>query len=136
MKKLSVALIFIICAMALAGCGGGGGGSTAVNPFVGTASGTWSGVADNTPTTGTLSMTVANDGTITGNGHNATTNEAFTFVGTITSSGVAEFTYTYPDATYTGNGTLAIVAGHVTGTVTNKVGGVQFGTSTLDLTRQ
>lgn len=133
--EMKTLLVILICTMALAGCGGGGG-SSAVNPFVGTASGPWSGVADGAPTTGTLSMTVANDGTATGSGTNATTGQAFMVVGTITASGVATFTYTYPDATYTGNGTLSIVAGHITGTVTNKIGGVQFGTSTIDLTRQ
>ncbi|MGI4790061.1 MAG: hypothetical protein ACRYFS_14565 [Janthinobacterium lividum] len=124
-----------LIALFLAGCGGGGGNDStptvATNsPFAGTYIGTFT---TTNPQSGTLNVTVATNGTLTGSGENTTVNEAETISGTVANSGSASVTFVYPTFTATASGTVAFSSnGHLDGTLTQSTGG----SVTIDLIKQ
>lgn len=130
--------------VALTGCGGGGGGSTssttstptptpapAASRFVGTWSGPWE---ETNGQNGTMTFTVAADGTFSGTVTNATYNVEGPFSGTIQSDGSYVYYYSYGAGVSTapnGTGNLSIDSqGRLTGTLND------VGSGTLTLTRQ
>ncbi len=131
MRKLLLGLV--VC-LSLCGCGGGGGGNTTPSPFAGTWLGPWS---DTNSQSGTLSITVAANGAMTGTIVNNTLGTNGTTAGTVSNGGNLSATYTYPTATYTANGTVAIGGnGHITGNLQEFQGGTLLGSAVVDLTKQ
>ena len=120
---------------ALAGCGGGGGNdnnsSTPTNsPFVGNYIGTFN---TTNPQSGTLNVTVATNGMLTGSGHNNTVGQNETISGSITNVGAVNVNFTYPTFSASASGTVAVASnGHLAGTLTQSGGS----SVTIDLVKQ
>lgn len=120
----------------LAGCGGG---SSTPSPFAGTWSGTFTSPANGniSAQNGTVQVTIATNGATTGIVDNLTTNANATVSGSIANTGTANFTYTYPGATYTASGTVAINGqGQLTGILQSFSGSTLFAVETIILTKQ
>ena len=136
MGRLTVAVAAAsLGAFALAGCGGGGGNdnsspTTTNSPFAGTYVGTF---RTTNPQSGTLNVTVASNGTLTGSGHNDTIGQNETISGSVTNAGATSVTFTYPTFSASANGTVAVASnGHLDGTLTQSSGG----SVTIDLVKQ
>ena len=127
-------LLIMLC-LVLVGCGGGGGSSTP-NPIAGSWSGPWSdpGKAQQ----GTLKITVATDGNITGQILNTTLASTGTATGSIDGNGNISTTYTYVgSAPITATGTASIASnGHLTGVVAEHQNGNLIGNATINLVKQ
>ncbi len=123
-------------ASSLPGCGGGGSGGGTPSSFAGTWVGPWADTA--THQSGTLAVTVAQDGRLTGALHNATLGIDGTASGSVDNAGHLTATYAYPgQAAISATGTLAISQnGHLTGVVQETVGGQAAGSAAVDLTKQ
>lgn len=125
----------LLASIALAGCGGGGGNDNnspviTNSPFTGTYIGTFS---TTNPQSGTLNVTAASDGSLTGSGHNNTVGQDETISGSVTNAGSANITFKYPSFTASANGTVAFAGnGHLTGTLTQSSGA----SVTIDLVKQ
>ncbi|MBS1707931.1 MAG: hypothetical protein JSS65_04330 [Armatimonadetes bacterium] len=79
-QTLCAALLFA----GLAGCGGSSGGPSANSPFAGHWVGNYT---SDISQTGTANLTVANDGSVTGTGHNTTANFNFDVAGSVQDNG-------------------------------------------------
>ena len=135
-KRLTAVIaVASLSIFAQAGCGGGGGNdnssSTPTNsPFAGSYIGTFN---TTNPQSGTLNVTVATNGTLTGSGHNNTVGQDETISGTITNVGAVNVTFTYPTFSASASGTVAVASnGHLAGTFTQSGGG----SVTIDLVKQ
>ncbi len=136
MKRLTTAVAAAsLGAVVLAGCGGGGGNndssSTPTNsPFAGNYVGTFN---TTNPQSGTLNVTVATNGTLTGSGHNNTSGQDETVSGSINNAGTVNVTFTYPTFSASASGIVAATSnGHIAGTLTQSGGG----SVTIDLVKQ
>jgi hypothetical protein len=132
-----VGLLGIFALVAVVGCGGGNsgnGGNAGPSPFGGTWIGTWADAVQS----GTLNVTVVQDGTITGTVVNNTLGITGTVGGSTTNAGVVTSTYNYPGRPIIqANGNVAIAQnGHWTGSVTEIASGHTLGVATLDLIKQ
>ncbi len=118
----------------MTGCGGGGGGVTN-SVYAGSWKGPWNDSSN--AQSGTLNVTVAQNGNISGQILNSTSGQTGSTTGTVQNNGTISATYTYPSVTYTASGNVAIGSnGHLTGTVQEFRNGSQVGTATFDLTKQ
>jgi len=95
MKKLIVMCLVIIVTAVLVGCGGSGSSSSPNNnntsslaKFVGSWSGPWVPATGGPSGTGTVTMQIASNGSLTGTTLNTSSNFSTTFTGSISSSGV------------------------------------------------
>jgi hypothetical protein len=118
----------------ISGCGGG---SNPHNPFAGTWQGTF---ATNDAQVGTLHLTITDEsvGVGTGTVVNTTAKLSGTLEGTITTKGVTELTYQYPDTPpINGDGTLQLgTDGKITGRIVATLSGQSLGYSDIVLTKQ
>jgi len=96
---------------------------TVTNLFAGSHSGTFtiSATGDN----GTLNVTVANNGAVTGSIFDNALNQTGTISGVLTNSGIWNATLTYPSGTWTSTGNLTKGAG-VSGTIVETSGATQY----------
>ncbi len=126
----------VVCGLlfALGGCGGGGTPAEMNSPFQGHYVGTF---ADTTAAqNGTLDVTVASNGAITGTSHNSSIAVDSTASGSVDNNGNTGVTLSFPSGQQTANGVLAANAqGHLVG---NLVLHTSSGTDnlTVDLTKQ
>jgi hypothetical protein len=120
-------LAVLALVLALAGCGGSGGGMSSPaprNPFGHTFDGTFATAATATiqPATpgGTLHLAIAQNGAITGAGHNVQVGQDFTVSGTYGQLYQMSLTFQGPTAavTATGLATFDSATNHFTGTLT------------------
>ena len=121
------------------GCGGGGNTNNAstTTTFRGTYLGTFTLDQPGNTQTGTLTGTVANDGTFNGAATNLKLGTTATVTGTFLSGGQTTITMTYPDATFTATGSSAIGAnGHLLSNLTETQGNTTIGPLTFDLMPQ
>lgn len=88
---------------------------TITNLFSGSHTGTYtiSSIADS----GTLNITVANNGTVTGSIFDNALNQTGTVSGVLTNSGIWNATFTFPSGTYTSTGNLIKGGSGVSGTI-------------------
>lgn len=123
-------LCTVLLALGLAGCNGNGGGLAADSPFAGHWSGTYT---SDISQSGTADWTVAKDGSLTGTGHNVTSNFDFAVTGTVQSDG--HLTGDFSGGTVGRlDGDVAVASnGHLTGTV-HQMNGSATVTLQLDLT--
>lgn len=108
----------VLLALVLAGCGGGGGGTTVVNPFNGSWAGPW--VNNSVQDSGTMMVTIATNGNMSGTIHS----DAFNVDGSISGAADVQGNYT---ATVTYSGFQPF---QTTGTVTFDSQGRLVGNST------
>lgn len=114
----------------LAGCGGSSGGPSAISPF----KGHWVGnYTSDISQSGTANLTVGNDGSVTGTGHNTTSNFDFDVAGTVQDSGHLTGDFS-GGMTARIDGDVAVANnGHLTGTV-HQMNGSATVTLQIDLT--
>jgi hypothetical protein len=130
-----IGFLSVLALVVLAGCGGGNGGSgSGPSPFGGTWSGTWSDATQS----GTLKVTVTEDGGMTGSIVNDTLGLNGTVSGTVQNNGDVTSTYLYPgQVVVQANGNVTLQPnGHWMGSVTEMVGNINRGTANLDLIKQ
>ncbi len=131
--RSGLVIAVLVLAFAVTGCGGGGGGSSTPatsSPFAGNYVGTFS---TSNSQSGTLNVTVATNGTLTGSGHNNTIGQDETASGSVTNAGAANVTFTYPSFSASVSGTVAFASnGHLDGTLAQSSGG----SVTIDLVKQ
>jgi hypothetical protein len=137
-RMCATALALSLVAAGLVGCGGGSGSSVNnTRSFTGKYGGTFSGTVNGVADTGTLTETIASDGSLTGISHSNAANADATVTGTISTAGVVASTFVYPSATYTASGTVSKTsAGHLIGTLTEFSGATAIGSFTIDLSPQ
>lgn len=131
----SIFIMFgLLALLALAGCGGGDDTTAAPSRFGGRWAGTWTGATQS----GTLDVTVAQNGTITGSVVNNTLRINGTVAGNVNSADFVTSTYTYPGAAPVHvDGTVSLQPnGHWSGTGTEVQSGTNLGTVTVDLIKQ
>lgn len=86
---------------------------------------------------GSLSVTVSKDNKAVGSIYNSTIGVSGSVSGTISNTGIASMTYTYPGAVYTANGIMRIDgAGHLVGNFNAYSGNTLFGTVIIDFINQ
>ena len=86
---------------------------------------------------GSLSVTVSKNNTIVGSFYNSTKGVSGSVSGTISNTGIASMTYTYPGAVYTATGIMIIDgAGHLVGNFNAYSGNTLFGTVIVDFLKQ
>ncbi|RYG28767.1 hypothetical protein EON81_27945 [bacterium] len=111
------------------GCGGGGGGGTGItnSTYAGSFAGNFdAGEAGN----GTVSVTVATDGTVNGSLHSVTSGTNGTLQGTVQNNGHFTGTSKYPgQSASTLSGTLVRTGSGITGNLTQVFEGDSFGVS-------
>ena len=131
MKIYAIVLAVVIAAVVV-GCGGGGGSET--SPFAGQWQGSW--VDAGNAQSGTVSLTIGTDGSMSGSIHNDTLSLDGTASGSISRSGQVAGAYAYPGQTYTTSGTLIVNgAGHLVGTLQIYDSGILVGSADIDLTK-
>lgn len=119
------------------GCGGGSHNASTASPFRGTYLGAFTLAQTGNTQTGSLTGTVANDGTFSGGATNLKQGTTATVNGIFSSSGQTTLTFVYPDTTYTATGVSAIGAtGHLLSSLTATQGATTLGPLTFDLTPQ
>jgi hypothetical protein len=134
-RMCAAAFALSLVAAGLVGCGGGSGsGVNNTRSFTGKYGGTFAGTVNGMVDNGTLTGTVASDGSLTGMSHSNAANADGTVTGTISTAGVVASTFVYPGATYTASGTISKTsAGHLIGTLTEFSGTTAIGSFTIDL---
>lgn len=86
---------------------------------------------------GLLSVTISKNNKIVGSIYNATTSVSGSVFGTISNTGIASMTYTYPGVVYTATGVVSINgAGHLVGNFNAYSGNILIGTAIIDFIKQ
>jgi hypothetical protein len=140
MKAISLAAVLAFCALPIAGCGGGTSSpssSTTASPYAGSYAGTFTATSETLGTqTGSGNVTVANDGTFSGNLTDSSPSQTGTISGTIASNGLVNLTLTYANQTIKLEGTLTGNNMNLTGALSEYTpSGTLLGTLAITLTQ-
>lgn len=128
MKRCAALLLVVVL---VAGCGGFGSNS----PYAGKWDGTWVGGAFGSGST--ITMTVANDGGVSGSVETPLSTQNPTVSGTISASGKAVLAYVFQGSIYSAQGTLSRdSSNHLVGTLSESKNGHATGIVTVDLAPQ
>lgn len=133
MRKFGI-LALVISGLLLAGCGGNGGSSTSLEDFIGIWTGTWE--APDFSTTGTVNLTVADDGTVSGTSTTDGFSGTGTITGTIDDDGEVTATLDWPGIPETtATGVLTTSGSQLNGSLTAPISGTDRQVSFM-LTKQ
>jgi hypothetical protein len=106
-------------------------------PFTGNWTGSWTGLTPGGPQQGTVTITVDDEGNITGESLNKTVNQVAPIKGSVNKDGKATIEFEFPGQHHTAFGTISKTAkGSVIGTMVQKQGNSLVGTIDFELKKE